>query len=73
MVASKKIYLGQFLCFSYPCFFWVSSLAYPNLLGTKVYVIVVVGCQPNSTSCNITNVNLRSTVSLTATVVSKDY
>jgi hypothetical protein len=23
-------------------FFWVSSLAYPNLLGTKGYVVVVV-------------------------------
>jgi hypothetical protein len=22
--------------------FWVSSLAYPNLLGTKCYVVVVV-------------------------------
>jgi hypothetical protein len=21
--------------FSFPCFLWVSSLAYPNLLGTK--------------------------------------
>ena len=25
-----------------PCFFWVSSLAYPNLLGTKGYVVVIV-------------------------------
>jgi hypothetical protein len=25
------------LCFSYPCFLWVLSLAYPNLLGTKGY------------------------------------
>ena len=24
------------------CFFWVSSLAYPNSLGTKGYVVVVV-------------------------------
>ena len=24
------------------CVFWVSSLAYPNLLGTKGYVVVVV-------------------------------
>jgi hypothetical protein len=24
------------------CLFWVSSLAYPNLLGTKGYVVVVV-------------------------------
>ena len=24
------------------CFFWVSSLAYPNLLGTKGYIVVVV-------------------------------
>ena len=30
-----------FLCFSCPCFFWVSSLAYPNSLGTKGYVVVV--------------------------------
>jgi hypothetical protein len=37
------------------CLFWVSSLAYPNLLGTKGYVVVVVvewnvlhdGRQPN--------------------------
>jgi hypothetical protein len=25
--------------------FWVSSLAYPNLLGTKGYVVVVVDSQ----------------------------
>jgi hypothetical protein len=33
-----------FRCFFsfYPCFLWVSSLAYPNLLGTKGYVVVVV-------------------------------
>ena len=24
------------------CFFWISSLAYPNSLGIKCYVIVVV-------------------------------
>ena len=24
------------------CFFWVSSLAYPNLLGAKGYVVFVV-------------------------------
>jgi len=24
------------------CVFWVSSLAYPNSLGTKCYVVVVV-------------------------------
>jgi hypothetical protein len=34
------------LCFSYPCFLWVSFVAYPNLLGTKGYaaaaVVVVV-------------------------------
>jgi len=24
------------------CFFWVSSLAHPNLLGKKDYVVVVV-------------------------------
>ena len=24
------------------CFFWVSSLAYPNLLGKKGYVVVAV-------------------------------
>ena len=33
--------LVSFLCFSYPCFFWVSSLAYLNLLGTKGYAVVV--------------------------------
>jgi hypothetical protein len=29
------------VCVSYPCFFWVSSLAYPNVLGSKGYVAVV--------------------------------
>jgi hypothetical protein len=28
-------------CVSYSCFTWVSSLAYPNLLGTKGKVVVV--------------------------------
>jgi hypothetical protein len=28
------------MCFSHPCFFSISSLAYPNLLGTKGYVVV---------------------------------
>jgi hypothetical protein len=30
------------MCLSVSRLFWVSSLAYPNLLGTKGYVIVVV-------------------------------
>jgi hypothetical protein len=36
-VSSFSVYLlfCAFLCFSYTCFFWVSSLAYPNLLETK--------------------------------------
>jgi hypothetical protein len=31
------------MCLPVSRLFWVSSLAYPNLLGTKVYVVVVVG------------------------------
>jgi hypothetical protein len=31
-----------FLCLPVSRLFWVSSLAYPNLLGTKGYVVVVV-------------------------------
>jgi hypothetical protein len=31
------------MCLSVSRLFWVSSLAYPNLLGTKGYVVVVVG------------------------------
>jgi hypothetical protein len=30
------------MCLPVSCLFWVSSLAYPNLLGTKAYVVVVV-------------------------------
>jgi hypothetical protein len=30
------------MCLSVYRLFWVSSLAYPNLLGTKGYVVVVV-------------------------------
>jgi hypothetical protein len=30
------------MCFPVSRLFWVSSLAYPNLLGTKDYVVVVV-------------------------------
>jgi hypothetical protein len=30
------------MCLSISRLFWVSSLAYPNLLGTKGYVVVVV-------------------------------
>jgi hypothetical protein len=29
------------MCLSVSRLFWVSSLAYPNLLGTKGYVVVV--------------------------------
>jgi hypothetical protein len=29
------------MCLPVSRFFWVSSLAYPNLLGTKGYVVVV--------------------------------
>jgi hypothetical protein len=32
----------SFLCLPVSHLFWVSSLAYPNLLGTKGYVVVVV-------------------------------
>jgi hypothetical protein len=31
-----------FMCFPVSRLFWVSSLAYPKLLGTKGYVVVVV-------------------------------
>jgi hypothetical protein len=37
---NSTCYLVHFLCFSYPCFFWVSSLAYPDLIGAKGYVVV---------------------------------
>jgi hypothetical protein len=30
------------MCLPVSRLFWVSSLAYPNLLGTKCYVVVVV-------------------------------
>jgi hypothetical protein len=30
------------MCLPVSRFFWVSSLAYPNLLGTKGYVVVVI-------------------------------
>jgi hypothetical protein len=30
------------MCLPVSRLFWVSSLAYPNLLGTKDYVVVVV-------------------------------
>jgi hypothetical protein len=30
------------MCLPVSRLFWVSSLAYPNLLGTKGYVVVVV-------------------------------
>jgi hypothetical protein len=32
------------MCLPVSRLFWVSSLAYPNLLGTKGYVVVVVVC-----------------------------
>jgi hypothetical protein len=34
--------LCPFMCLPVSRLFWVSSLAYPNLLGTKGYVVVVV-------------------------------
>jgi hypothetical protein len=33
--------LVPFMCLPVSRLFWVSSLAYPNLLGTKGYVVVV--------------------------------
>jgi hypothetical protein len=36
--------LVPFMCLPVSRLFWVSSLAHPNLLGTKYYVIVVVVC-----------------------------
>jgi len=32
-------------------FFWVSSLAYPNLLGEKNYVVVVIGGAAKDDPC----------------------
>jgi hypothetical protein len=32
---------------------WVSSLAYPNLLGTKGYVVVVVVCMELANACSL--------------------
>jgi hypothetical protein len=40
-------HLWSFMCLPVSRLFWVSSLAYPNLLGTKDYVVVVVQCQRN--------------------------
>jgi hypothetical protein len=37
-----SICLVTFMCLPVSRLFWVSSLAYPNLLGTKYYVVVVV-------------------------------
>jgi hypothetical protein len=34
--------LCPFMCLPVSRLFWVSSLAYPNLLGTKGYIVVVV-------------------------------
>jgi hypothetical protein len=34
------------MCLPVSRLFWVSSLAYPNLLGTKGYVVVVVVINP---------------------------
>jgi hypothetical protein len=39
---SVLCHLCPFMCLSVYRLFWVSSLAYPNLLGTKGYVVVVV-------------------------------
>jgi hypothetical protein len=36
------------MCLPVSRLFWVSSLAYPNLLGTKGYVVVVVVSLPVS-------------------------
>jgi hypothetical protein len=41
-VTSFCLPLCPFLCLPVSRLFWVSSLAYPNLLGTKGYVVVVV-------------------------------
>jgi hypothetical protein len=35
------------MCLPVSRLFWVSSLAYPSLLGTKGYVVVVVETQQN--------------------------
>jgi hypothetical protein len=41
-VTSFVLYpLCPFMCLPVSRLFWVSSLAYPNLLGTKDYVVVV--------------------------------
>jgi hypothetical protein len=42
--------LCPFLCLPVYRLFWVSSLAYPNLLGTKNYVVVVVVGTGNKTA-----------------------
>jgi hypothetical protein len=34
--------VSSFMCLAVSRLFWVSSLAYPNLLGTKGYVVVVI-------------------------------
>jgi hypothetical protein len=40
------------MCLPISRLFWVSSLAYPNLLGTKGYVVVVVVVQIVNLSCD---------------------
>jgi hypothetical protein len=39
------------VCFAFLGFLWVSSLAYPNFLGTKGFVVVVVVGHQNGKDC----------------------
>jgi hypothetical protein len=41
------------MCLSVSRLFWVSSLAYPNLLGTKGYVVVVIVVVVDMTYCEV--------------------
>jgi hypothetical protein len=56
------------MCLPVSRLFWVSSLAYPNLLGTKGYVVVVVVVvvvlekhSANSTLCRVFLVDTQQT------------
>jgi hypothetical protein len=46
------------MCLPVSRLFWVSSLAYPNLLGTKGYVVVVVIVVKVDTSIALRNMNI---------------
>jgi hypothetical protein len=50
---SKGYVVVDKMCLPVSRLFWVSSLAYPNLLGTKGYVVVVVVFQKVSETTQV--------------------